>query len=93
MSELAGFATPPPTAPTADTIQAAAYWGYQEVRSLYPRAQWGCSGTECVTLEIEDGPAEVVGRGTLAVPLRTLLGGAVTLKYTDVGMKEGGSLR
>jgi hypothetical protein len=93
VSELAGFATPPPAAPTADTIQAAAYWGYQEVRSLYPRAQWGCSGTECVTLEIEDGPAEVVGHGTLAVPLRTLLGGAVTLKYTDVGMKEGGSLR
>lgn len=72
----------------ADTQQAAAYWGYNEVRSLYPRAKWGCSGAECVSLNIEDGATEVVGRGSITVPVRTLLGREVTLTFADQRRKE-----
>lgn len=88
VAEFQGLSAGSPGEATADTHHAAAYWGYNEVRSLYPRARWDCSGAECVALEIADGENEVVGRGRITVPVRLLLGQAVDLTFVDRRRKE-----
>lgn len=71
-----------------DTEAAAAYWGFNEVRSLYPRARWGCSGPECLDLTVEATDTAVTGRGELTVPLLALLGREVTLSFADTRVRE-----
>jgi hypothetical protein len=88
VAELAGFSGDTPSESTADTAHAAAYWGFNEVRSLYPRVRWNCDDHECLNLQILDEGVNVLGRGSLTVPLNFLLGSAVTLRYSDTGAKE-----